>query len=497
MISKFLTAITFIGLLILGGYTFLKSEPNFDSQIRTLIDTYVTEAMKGVQNLGGDTFIPGGLATYTISGSGVSSSATSITLNSLTIPQTGQKLVDADFSDTFYLTLEPGNRTRQEFVSCTTVVQNASTATLSGCSRGLSPISPYTASTTLQFAHAGGTQLIFSNSPQFYNQFVAKANDEDITGLYTFNTVLPTSSLTATTSAQLTTKGYVDTIANQGAATSSETLGGISELATQIEMASSTDLGVTRPLVLQAKYATSSPGYAGLWTVVTDNAGKIAQAFLDLTASFTLTGNWTFNAGGTATTTFNRGVDIDADSDTPLIINTQPYVFPTSDGTASSTALFTNGSGNLTWNYPSMRSLLVKGTVESTQATASTTYAEIAISGNTLSTGSILRFSAIPATTDGGSGSAFYCLNIGTGSATTTLKCTQDTGGGFIEGQIHFHSNSSQSLITTVDRGSVTTSFLSASLTLSSNIYIEFEMRTSNGIDTASFKGAHVELINN
>ena len=109
--------------------------------------------------------------TYNLSGSGIYSSASSITLQSLTIKQTGYKLVDADFSDVFYITLEPGSNSRQEIASCTTVTQNAAgTATLSGCSRGLLPFSPYTASTTYDFAHAGGTQVIFSDPPQLFNQ---------------------------------------------------------------------------------------------------------------------------------------------------------------------------------------------------------------------------------------------------------------------------------------------------------------------------------------
>ncbi len=152
-------------------------------------------------------------ATYNLAGSGISSSVTSITLQSLTIPQTGQEIVDADLSDTFYLTLEPGNRTKQEIVSCTTVTQNSgSTATLSGCSRGLAPISPYTASTTLQFAHAGGATVIFSDPPQLFNLYSAKTNDETIVGKWTYN-VFPeykNGTTVATTAPQFITKYQLD-----------------------------------------------------------------------------------------------------------------------------------------------------------------------------------------------------------------------------------------------------------------------------------------------
>lgn len=159
--------------------------------------------------VGADTVRTIGGQSYALSGAGISSSATSITLTSLTIPQTGRKLVDGDFSNTFYLTLEPGSRSRQEFVSCTTVTQNANeTATLSGCERGLLPFSPYSASTTYAFSHSGGTSVIFSNPPQLYEQTTFKGNDEAVTGQWSFPTPLGNSAPA--------TKGYVDGLVSGG-----------------------------------------------------------------------------------------------------------------------------------------------------------------------------------------------------------------------------------------------------------------------------------------
>jgi hypothetical protein len=77
-------------------------------------------------------------------------------------------------------------------------------------------------------------------------------------------------------------------------------------------------------------YATSTPSgdsVSGLHAVISKTNGKLHQLWLDLTEAFTWTGEHTYNSGGTATTTFNRGVDIDADANTPLILNTQEYVF--------------------------------------------------------------------------------------------------------------------------------------------------------------------------
>ena len=260
--------------------------------------------------LGADTKLFVGGTTYALSGSGISSSATSIGLTSLTIPQTGYELLDADFSDTFYVTIEPGNTSRQEFASCTTVAQNAdNTATLSGCTRGLRPFSPYTANSSYQFAHAGGTKLIFSNPPQLYDEAAFKGNDEAVTGVWTFNSNLPTSTLTATGTTQFATKGLVDAMANQGAATATESVTGISRLATEVQVASSTASTANLPYVIQAQNATSTPTYGcndtatsgSLCIPVAENDGKLNQGWLDLTEAYTWSGTQTFS-GTTAVT---------------------------------------------------------------------------------------------------------------------------------------------------------------------------------------------------
>lgn len=253
--------------------------------------------------------------TYTLAGSGITASATSITLQSLTIPQTGRELVDSDFSDTFYITAEPGNNKRQEIIACTTVVQNANdTATLSGCSRGMLPFSPFTASTTYAFTHAGGTAIIFSDPPQLFNEFAAKGNQETITAPWTFNQYPQAGALlgSATNSLQFVTLGQASAIGIQGAATSTEGIAGICRLATQAQMAMGTDLGANDPLCLQAKYATSTPGngITGNYIPVTLTNGKLKQTFWDLTESFTFSKlnsitATTTNATSTGVYTFN------------------------------------------------------------------------------------------------------------------------------------------------------------------------------------------------
>src|SRR3990167_4098805 len=203
-----------LGATIGGLFGFESVNQNINNQV-SLIKEDVNELRQYVfegQNelLGASTQLFAGFA-YTLSGSGISSSATSVTVTSLTLPQNDYEIQDSDLSETFYITFEPGNQDRQEIVSCTTLAQSGSdnTATLSGCTRGLSPITPYTASTTLQFAHGGGTQVIFSDPPQLFNQFAAKDNDEFIGGLFNFGTI-PYATSTATSSSQFATRAYAE-----------------------------------------------------------------------------------------------------------------------------------------------------------------------------------------------------------------------------------------------------------------------------------------------
>lgn len=194
-----------------------------------------------------------------LSGSGVTSGATSITLDQFTFPN-GDIVVMTDFGSIGYGTNEP-NTTREENISFTGITQAGSgKATLTGVTRGLGLSAPYTASTTLQFAHAGGTLFRITNSAPFYNELLAKQNDETVTGIITYE-IHPqaTSTLAApTTTFQYTTKQYVDNVTNQGAATSTEAISGISELGTRLEMASSTFNGINSPLVLQTRYSSDN-----------------------------------------------------------------------------------------------------------------------------------------------------------------------------------------------------------------------------------------------
>lgn len=212
----------------------------------------------------------GGLG-YFLYGSGIGSSDTTLTLTYFYIPVSKQKLSMTDFGTIGYITLEPGNATKQEFVSFTGVTQNGDgTATLTGLSRGLSPISPYTASSTLQKAHAGGTQAAISNPPQLYSLFGNKSNDETVTGNWTFT-------------GQTTFSSFPISPTNS---TSSYTTSGGNQFATPAQQAAGTATstnGNLAPLSLAAKNATSTfnSNTAANVVVVTKSGGKIDSSFVE------------------------------------------------------------------------------------------------------------------------------------------------------------------------------------------------------------------------
>lgn len=266
------------------------------------------------QNLGAVNFV--GVLPTTLSGSGVNATVSSIGVTSMKISQTSQPLSMADFGSIGYATLEPGVPARQEFISFTGITQNANgTAILTGVVRGLSPVSPYTASSTMRFAHGGSTKIIISNSPPFYNNFALQTNNATVTAQWIFSSAFPVrydTHPTFTIGTELVDKIYADGLVAAGVATSSETNFGGVWLGTALQQASSTNGGANQPFVMQTRYATDTPtsgcavGYTGTagagCSVIATLTGKIKQTFLDI---FSTVNTWTGTNTFTATTNFS------------------------------------------------------------------------------------------------------------------------------------------------------------------------------------------------
>jgi len=317
--------------------------------------------------------------TYYLSGSGISSSATSIGLTKFGYTQpngTYAKFTITNFGDLGCATIQPGaTNGKQEFVSFTGVTQNSDgTATLTGAIRGLERYSPFTASTTLQTSHAGASTVVISNSPPcFYEQYANVNNVSTISALWNFSSI-PYSWDTATSTRQFATRAYVNSVAVQGVATSTTDTSGIGLLATGVQAAAGT-YTLTSPYFLSTLISTSTYfGNGSNKVVVTGLTNKIdpnfiATSSIDAPAGYNWTASTTFSG---ATTTINTASVISASASKPLILNGVSTVFPATQG-ASSTALMNDGSGNLHWYQPQWE-LLGENTLQTANATTTVSF---------------------------------------------------------------------------------------------------------------------------
>lgn len=223
----------------------------------------------------------------TLSGSGVSATDTTVTLNEFVFRNSGDPVTTADIGTTAYGTLEPGNNDREEIISFTGVTQiGDGTATLTGVTRGLDPASPYTAVTALRKSHAGGTTFVMSNNPQVYNDLTSFNEDETITGTWTFTTPnFPrmNDNTAPTDDEQLATKKYVDDTALAGAPDATETVKGVVEIATDAELAAGAAPGsgnTTADLVAHAQSFNVTA--AGGKVPVADGSGTLGVDWLGM-----------------------------------------------------------------------------------------------------------------------------------------------------------------------------------------------------------------------
>lgn len=230
--------------------------------------TYLPQVPDAAEESVGRAVNPVATNNYVIAGSGISSSATTITLTSFTAPVSGAPYTMANFGDGAnakgYLTIEPGSRTRQEIVSFTGITQNSDgTATLTGVTRGLLPFSPFTASSTYAIAHNGGAQVTVSDPPQLYDAIYS----------------------------------YIDNATTSGAVDGTTLIKGIYETATGQEAASTTAIGggnTTATLVLTSLLSTSTAPSSGNVIPVTKLNGKLDRGFITTATTTTFVASTTY-----------------------------------------------------------------------------------------------------------------------------------------------------------------------------------------------------------
>lgn len=366
-------------------------------------------------------YSPTGGGTYR-TGQSLGTSDTSVKLSSFkepvsNIPYTMSYLG----SDIEYGTISPQSSI-SEFVSFSGITQNSDgSATLTGVLRGLSR-TPGTggcvASTTLAQAHAGQSVFILSNPPCQLAEYLTARTTATSSGPLVFDpTTLPprysavgvqgNGSMFSTTS-ELASVAYVNATALVSAPNASETTKGVSELATQLEMGSSTITGSTGAnLTLQSKYATTTPWNRNNYIVITRSDSTIDPLFISTSSAYT----WA-NLFTTGSTT------IPANASNKLTLNGFSMVFPGSSG-ASSSVLMTNGSGLFSW-LPVVRTLSTNSPNTSTGSAATTTLQTVAIPANTITSTQSLRVGATWVSTTN-AGNCNYGVTFGNGTATTTI----------------------------------------------------------------------------
>ena len=436
-------------------------------------------------------FSPTGGGTYRLQSS-LGTSATTINLTSFKEPVSNIPYTMSYLNSSIeYATIEPQS-TNKEFISFTGITQNSDgSATLTGVSRGLSFSYPYTASSTLQQPHAAQSIFILSNTPQLYNQYAAKSNNETITGIWTYS-ALPISSVAPTLGTQFANKTYVDGVAVAGAPDANTSTKGIVQLATALQTASSTALGSTGAYLVPANStATDTPNTATRATrlLMSDMTGYLKQGWLKLSQAFTFTGGLT----STATTTLT-GSNINSNA---IIINNVPYQFPSS---SSLGYLSNNGSGVL--SFGGIVPLWSSYTSPSTTQSSTTTIASFSVPANALGTSNLISCTFI------GQGiytQSTYKLWVDVsygGTASSTVLYTQSTGTaktGSISIVIHeTGTTSSQNIIQQVINynGDNTYSSVARNVsdTTTKNVYIMARAEYA-GSGRFTYASAHCELI--
>ena len=213
-------------------------------------------------------------------------------------------------------------------------------------------------------------------------------------------------------------KDYTDSVAIAGAPDATTVVKGISQKATALQVASSTNIGSTgASLFIPASNATSTYNVATapLKVVVTDNSGKIDGNFLDMSENYTFTGQNTFNATTTiaASSLINKALNLNG-------IN---YQFPSTQG-ASSTVLSTNGNGTLSWTPSGQHFTFATTTNIAVSGGAVATSTAFLIPSNVLTASSTIKILASVNCISGGTVDCSFKLRNSSGADLWTYTTT-------------------------------------------------------------------------
>jgi hypothetical protein len=219
--------------------------------------------------------LPGGEANFETSlQSRISTSDTSMTLVSNSLKGGGI------LTGYHCFTLDEG-RTDAEFI-CGTIASTAVT----GLERGVSYLNGTTTVPSIQYAHRVGADVKITDYPLIERILNLLTGKESFAGLMTY--LAGTDCNGSSPSNTICGKSYIDSVGSAGAANASETVKGLSELATPAEQAAGTSLGGTGArLVVAASSATSTCQFVQASVLIASTTtGKLDKACLDLSPPF-------------------------------------------------------------------------------------------------------------------------------------------------------------------------------------------------------------------
>lgn len=332
-VLRFLSYLALAGAIAIVAFNLYSVRNNLQAQIDYLYSSaslQLEQIEKRVQSLTGEytetnkvvgaagTEVPTIVALFSTSlASAISSSATSMTLVSAT-DKDGNTLA----SSTYPFIIDEGTASEE------LVIADCTSTACTNMIRGVSVLTGTSSVTALKKSHRRGASVKITDGPQL---MILSRMLNGIGKLP--NVISYLSHPTFSSGTQLVDKTYADSIAIAGGATSTESTAGISKLATQLKMASST-FDSTDPTVIYSLYSTSTPSaVCGLCVPITQNNGKLHQSFLDLTQTYNFSGLLTLSGGfiATASSTFTNAT---------TSFNGVAYGYPSSISTTTQTMQF-------------------------------------------------------------------------------------------------------------------------------------------------------------
>ncbi len=259
-----------------------------------------------------DSFRYAQLQTFFLSGGGASIGDTSFTLQSMLDIDGNALSMSGTFGAIGFGTLEAGNGNLEEQISFTGLTNNTNgTVTLSGVSN-VSFTYPYTQTSGLAKTHAGSATFIISNTSGFYDELTSKADDETITGKWTFpsddvNNAGIASDVDTTIATAFVTLGQLSRQAISGASNASTTVKGIVQLPTQAQVDAKTTTGSTGALLALTPDKQRSTLLSD-YVIDTGAADAYAIAPTPAITAYATGQIFTFKAANTNTTTSTLAV---------------------------------------------------------------------------------------------------------------------------------------------------------------------------------------------